>query len=83
MKRFRFSETTSINIDILRVYAFQTVTIMLQKIVVADEAPAMTRMAISFFAGHGVMEDFLSLPRFVRDAFIMELWEGPCVYELP
>jgi alkylation response protein AidB-like acyl-CoA dehydrogenase len=51
--------------------------IMLQKIVVADESPAMTRMAISFFGGHGVMEDFLTLPRFVRDAFIMELWEGP------
>ncbi len=51
--------------------------IMLQKIVVADESPAMTRMAISFFGGHGVMEDFLSLPRFIRDAFIMELWEGP------
>jgi alkylation response protein AidB-like acyl-CoA dehydrogenase len=51
--------------------------IMLQKIVVADEAPAMTRMAISFFGGHGVMEDFLSLPRFLRDSFIMELWEGP------
>lgn len=51
--------------------------IMLQKIVVADEAPAMTRLAISFFGGHGVMEDFLSLPRFLRDSFIMELWEGP------
>jgi len=51
--------------------------IMLQKIVVADESPAMTRMAISFFGGHGVIEDFLTLPRFVRDAFIMELWEGP------
>lgn len=51
--------------------------IMLQKIVVADEAPAMTRMAISFFGGHGVMEDFLSFPRFFRDSIIMELWEGP------
>lgn len=51
--------------------------IMLQKIVVADEAPAMARLAISFFGGHGVMEDFLSLPRFLRDSFIMELWEGP------
>ncbi|MEJ2295075.1 MAG: acyl-CoA dehydrogenase, partial [Candidatus Lokiarchaeota archaeon] len=35
--------------------------IMLQKIVVADEAPKMIRLAISFFGGHGVMEDFLSL----------------------
>ncbi len=51
--------------------------IMLQKIVVADEAPAMTRKAISFFGGHGIMEDFLSLPRFHRDSLIMELWEGP------
>lgn len=51
--------------------------IMLQKIVVADEAPAMIRKAISFFGGHGIMEDFLSLPRFHRDALIMELWEGP------
>lgn len=51
--------------------------VMLQKIVVADEAPAMTRKAISFFGGHGIMEDFLSLPRFHRDSMIMELWEGP------
>ena len=50
---------------------------MLQKIVVADEAPAMVRLAISFFGGHGIMEDFLSLPRFHRDSMIMELWEGP------
>ncbi len=51
--------------------------IMLQKIVVADEAPKMIRLAISFFGGHGIMEDFLSLPRLHRDAMIMELWEGP------
>lgn len=51
--------------------------IMLQKIVVADEAPKMIRLAISFFGGHGVMEDFLSLPRLHRDSMIMELWEGP------
>lgn len=51
--------------------------ILLQKITVAWEAPAMTRLAISFFGGHGVMEDFLALPRFLRDALIMELWEGP------
>ncbi len=51
--------------------------IMLQKIVVADEAPAMIRKAISFYGGHGIMEDFLSSPRFHRDAMIMELWEGP------
>ncbi|MHA1293701.1 MAG: acyl-CoA dehydrogenase family protein, partial [Promethearchaeota archaeon] len=51
--------------------------IMLQKIVVADEAPLLIRMAISFFGGHGIMEDFLSFPRFYRDSLIMELWEGP------
>ncbi len=51
--------------------------IMLQKVVVADEAPTMIRKAISFFGGHGIMEDFLSLPRFHRDSMIMELWEGP------
>jgi alkylation response protein AidB-like acyl-CoA dehydrogenase len=51
--------------------------VMLQKIVVADEAPKMIRMAISFFGGHGIMEDFLAFPRFHRDSMIMELWEGP------
>jgi len=51
--------------------------IMLQKIVVADEAPSMIRRAISFFGGHGIMEDFLSFPRLHRDSMIMELWEGP------
>ncbi|MFX1323979.1 MAG: acyl-CoA dehydrogenase family protein [Promethearchaeota archaeon] len=51
--------------------------VMLQKIVVADETPKMIRLAISFFGGHGIMEDFLSLPRFHRDSLIMELWEGP------
>jgi alkylation response protein AidB-like acyl-CoA dehydrogenase len=51
--------------------------IMWQKIVVADEAPAMIRLAISFFGGHGIMEDFSALPRFHRDSLIMELWEGP------
>ncbi len=51
--------------------------IMLQKIVVADEAPKMIRKAISFYGGHGIMEDFLSSPRLHRDSMIMELWEGP------
>ncbi|GAH32613.1 unnamed protein product, partial [marine sediment metagenome] len=45
--------------------------VMLQKIVVADEAPAMIRKAISFFGGHGIMEDFLSFPRLHRDSLIM------------
>ncbi|TFG07461.1 MAG: acyl-CoA dehydrogenase [Promethearchaeota archaeon] len=51
--------------------------VMLQKIAICDESPELIRMAISFFGGHGVMEDFLSLPRFHRDSMIMELWEGP------
>jgi len=51
--------------------------IMIQKIVVADEAPKMIRKAISFYGGHGIMEDFLSTPRLHRDSMIMELWEGP------
>ncbi|MFX0104332.1 MAG: acyl-CoA dehydrogenase family protein [Candidatus Hodarchaeota archaeon] len=51
--------------------------VMLQKIVVADETPAMIRKAISFFGGHGIMEDFLPFPRLHRDSLIMELWEGP------
>ncbi|MFH2009180.1 MAG: acyl-CoA dehydrogenase family protein [bacterium] len=51
--------------------------ILLQKITVAWEIPEMARMAISFFGGHGIMEDFHALPRLLRDAFIMELWEGP------
>jgi alkylation response protein AidB-like acyl-CoA dehydrogenase len=51
--------------------------IMLQKIVVADEVPAMIRKAISFFGGHGIMEDFLSFPRLHRDSLVQELWEGP------
>lgn len=51
--------------------------IMLQKIVVADVAPELVRLAISFYGGHGIMEDFLCLPRLHRDSLIMELWEGP------
>jgi len=32
---------------------------------------------MSIFGGHGVMEDFSSLPRLYRDSAINELWEGP------
>jgi putative acyl-CoA dehydrogenase len=35
------------------------------------------RTAMSIFGGHGVMEDFSSLPRLYRDAAVNELWEGP------
>ncbi len=51
--------------------------ILLQKITVAYDAPGLIRLAISLFGGHGIMEDFSALPRLLRDAFIMELWEGP------
>jgi alkylation response protein AidB-like acyl-CoA dehydrogenase len=51
--------------------------ILLQKIFSANEAVDMLRQAISIFGGHGVMEDFSSLPRLLRDAMVNELWEGP------
>lgn len=51
--------------------------IMLQKITAAWDNMDITRMAMSIFGGHGVMEDFSSLPRLFRDAAINELWEGP------
>ncbi len=51
--------------------------IMLQKIVTCYESPELIRLAISFFGGHGIMEDFTPLARFHRDSMIMELWEGP------
>lgn len=33
--------------------------------------------AISVFAGHGVMEEFSSVPRIFRDVVVNEQWEGP------
>ncbi len=51
--------------------------IMLQKITAAADSTDIVRTAMSIFGGHGVMEDFSSLPRFYRDAAINELWEGP------
>lgn len=51
--------------------------IMLQKITSAWDSTDVIRAAMSVFGGHGVMEDFSSLPRFFRDAAINELWEGP------
>jgi len=35
--------------------------IMLCKIAVADEAPTLIRLAMSFFGGHGIMEDFIEM----------------------
>lgn len=51
--------------------------IMLQKITASWDAVDITRLAMSVFGGHGVMEDFSSLPRIYRDAAVNELWEGP------
>ncbi len=51
--------------------------VMLQKITAAWDAVDSCRMAMSLFGGHGVMEDFSSLPRFYRDGAVNELWEGP------
>jgi alkylation response protein AidB-like acyl-CoA dehydrogenase len=51
--------------------------VLLQKITVAKDASDMSRMGISALGGHGVMEDFSSLPRMLRDGLVNELWEGP------
>ena len=51
--------------------------IMLQKITASFDSMNVIREAMSIFGGHGVMEDFSSLPRLFRDAAVNELWEGP------
>ncbi len=51
--------------------------IMLQKITASWDATDVIRQAMSIFGGHGVMEDFSSLPRLYRDSAVHELWEGP------
>jgi alkylation response protein AidB-like acyl-CoA dehydrogenase len=51
--------------------------IMLQKITAAFDCTDVLRAAMSIFGGHGVMEDFSSLPRLYRDSAVNELWEGP------
>lgn len=51
--------------------------VMLQKITASRDAVDQLRLAMSIFGGHGVMEDFSSLPRLYRDAAVNELWEGP------
>lgn len=51
--------------------------VMLQKITASKDAVDQLRTAMSIFGGHGVMEDFSSLPRLYRDAAVNELWEGP------
>lgn len=51
--------------------------ILLQKICTTKEGVEVLREAISVFAGHGVMEEFSSLPRIFRDVVVNEQWEGP------
>lgn len=51
--------------------------IMLQKITASWNSTDVIRAAMSIFGGHGVMEDFSSLPRLYRDSAVNELWEGP------
>jgi hypothetical protein len=51
--------------------------VMLQKITTSWDAVDQLRAAMSIFGGHGVIEDFSSLPRLYRDAAVNELWEGP------
>jgi alkylation response protein AidB-like acyl-CoA dehydrogenase len=51
--------------------------IMLQKITAAWDSTDILRQAMSIFGGHGVVEDFSSLPRLYRDSAVNELWEGP------
>ena len=51
--------------------------IIIQKLVSAYDAVDALRKGISIFGGHGVIEDFCSLPRIFRDAVVNELWEGP------
>jgi alkylation response protein AidB-like acyl-CoA dehydrogenase len=51
--------------------------ILLQKICATNEGAEILREAISVFGGHGVMEEFSSLPRIFRDVVVNEQWEGP------
>ena len=52
-------------------------SIMLQKITASWDSVDILRQAMSIFGGHGVMEDFSSLPRLYRDAAVNGFWEGP------
>lgn len=51
--------------------------VMLQKFVASEDCSDVLRGAMSIFGGHGVIEDFSSLPRLFRDSAVNELWEGP------
>jgi alkylation response protein AidB-like acyl-CoA dehydrogenase len=51
--------------------------VMLQKFVASEDSTSAIREAMGIFGGHGVIEDFSSLPRLFRDSAVNELWEGP------
>ncbi|WP_404328986.1 acyl-CoA dehydrogenase family protein [Mesobacillus maritimus] len=51
--------------------------VLLQKMCTTNEGADVLREAISIFGGHGVMEEFSSLPRIFRDVVVNEQWEGP------
>lgn len=51
--------------------------VLLQKICTTSEGAEVLKEAISVFGGHGVMEEFSSLPRIFRDVVVNEQWEGP------
>ncbi|MGB5809040.1 MAG: acyl-CoA dehydrogenase family protein [Polyangiales bacterium] len=52
--------------------------IMLHKLVVSADSARLTETAMSIFGGHGLMEDFSSIPRVYRDAVVLNgAWEGP------
>ncbi|WP_108670505.1 acyl-CoA dehydrogenase family protein [Peribacillus acanthi] len=51
--------------------------VLLQKISTTNEGVKVLNEAMSIFAGHGVMEEFSSLPRIFRDVVVNEQWEGP------
>lgn len=51
--------------------------VLLEKITTAKDSNDLSRLGISALGGHGVMEDFSSLPRMLRDGLVNELWEGP------
>lgn len=51
--------------------------VLLQKICATNDGAEVLRDAISIYGGHGVMEDFSSLPRLFRDIVVNEQWEGP------
>ena len=53
------------------------VMLSLCKPVLTQRATRLTREAMILLGGNGIEERFSPLPRLLRDAVIMEIWEGP------